>query len=107
MAGLVSPSPSMISATVLAISRLALEFRENLAGSILDELLSTLVLVLQSKERQVVQSALSLCRVLLIIVNETTLSKYIEQLVRSIRISLDFHRFIRLGALHHRDARGE
>ena len=82
MAGLVNPhSPSMISATLLALSRLALEFRENLAGTIVDELLSTLILVLQSTERQVVQSALSFCRVLLIIFNETVLSKYIEQLV--------------------------
>ena len=44
-------------------------------------LISTLILVLQSKERPVVQSALSFCRVLLIILNETVLSKYIEQLV--------------------------
>lgn len=83
MAGLVSPhSPSMTSATVLAISRLCLEFRENIAGTIVDELVSTLVLVLQSKERQIVQAALSFCRVLLIILNETILSKYIDQLVR-------------------------
>jgi ribosomal RNA-processing protein 12 len=82
MAGLISPhSPSMSSSTILAISRLCLEFKENLAGSIVDELLSTLTLVLQSKERQVIQAALSFCRVLLIIVNETVLSKYIEQLV--------------------------
>jgi len=82
MAGLISPhSPTMSSATLLAISRLCLEFKENLAGLIIDELLSTLILVLQSKERQIVQSALSFCRVLLIILNETVLSKYIEQLV--------------------------
>lgn len=85
MAGLVSPhSPLMSSSTILAISRLCLEFRENLAGTIVDELASTLILVLQSKERQIVQSALSFCRVLLIILNETVLSKYIEQLVRNI-----------------------
>ncbi len=85
MAGLISPhSPSMSSATLLAISRLCLEFKENLAGTIVDELISTLILVLQSKERQIVQSALSFCRVLLIIVNETVLSKYIEQLVNNL-----------------------
>ena len=72
----------MTSATVLAISRLCLEFRENIAGLIVDELVSTLVLVLQSKERQIVQAAISFCRVLLIILNETILSKYIDQLVR-------------------------
>ncbi|CAF4274825.1 unnamed protein product, partial [Rotaria sp. Silwood2] len=94
MAGLVSPhSPSMLSATVLAISRLCLEFRENLAGSIVDELLSTLILVLQSKERQIVQAALSFCRVLLIILNETVLSKYIEQLARSLTIMRDENNF--------------
>jgi len=83
MAGLViQHSPSMSSATLLAISRLCLEFRENLAGSIVDELLSTLILVLQSKERQIVQAALSFCRVLLIILNETILSKYVDQLVK-------------------------
>jgi ribosomal RNA-processing protein 12 len=82
MAGLISPhSPSMSSATLLALSRLCLEFKENLAGRIIDELLSTLILVLQSKERQVAQTALSFCRVLLIVLNETVLSKYIEQLV--------------------------
>jgi ribosomal RNA-processing protein 12 len=85
MAGLISPhSPSMSSATILAISRLCLELKENLAGTIVDELCSTLMLVLQSKERQIVQSALSFCRVLLIILNETVLSKYIEQLVNKI-----------------------
>lgn len=93
MAGLVGPSASMTSATILALSRLALEFRENLAGTILDELLSTLILVLQSKERQIIQSALSFCRVLLIIVNETTLSKYIEQLARSITIMREENNF--------------
>ncbi|CAF1145441.1 unnamed protein product [Rotaria sordida] len=94
MAGLVSShSPSMLSATLLAISRLCLEFRENLAGSIVDELLSTLILVLQSKERQVVQSALSFCRVLLIILHTTVLSKYIEQLARSLTIMRDENNF--------------
>ncbi len=101
MAGLVSPhSPSMTSATVLALSRLSLEFRENLAGPIVDELLSTLILVLQSKERQTVQAALSLCRVILIIVNETVLSKYIEQLVRK---TLDLYllgKFLYLRLVH-------
>ena len=93
MAGLVSQhSPSMSSATLLAISRLCLEFKENLAGSIVDELLSTLTLVLQSKERQIVQAALSFCRVLLIIVNETVLSKYIEQLVSYALV--EFHRLL-------------
>ena len=82
MTGLVSlHSPSMPSATLLVISRLCLEFKENLAGSIIDELLSTLILVLQSKQRQIVQAALSFCRVLLVVVNESILSKYIEQLV--------------------------
>lgn len=67
MAGLISPHwPTMSSAILLPISRLSLEFKENLAGSIVDELLSTMILVLQSKERQIVQVAVSLCRVLLI-----------------------------------------
>ncbi|UJR27399.1 hypothetical protein I4U23_008689 [Adineta vaga] len=94
MAGLVSPhSPSLTSATLLAISRLCLEFRENLAGSIVDELASTLILVLQSKERQVVQAALSFCRVLLIIFNETILSKYIEQLAHSLTVMREENNF--------------
>ncbi|CAF0813121.1 unnamed protein product [Adineta steineri] len=94
MAGLISPhSPSMSSATLLAISRLCLEFRENLAGTIVDELISTLILVLQSKDRQVVQAALSFCRVLLIIVNETILSKYIEQLAHSLTIMREENNF--------------
>ena len=109
MAGLVSPhSPSMSSATILAISRLSLEYKENLAGPIVDELLSTLILVLQSTERQIVQAAMSLCRVLLIAVNETVLSKYIEQLVR---ISIDLlHSSINfefLGSINHNYARSK
>lgn len=96
MAGLVSPhSPSMSSATILAISRLSLEFKENIAGSIVDELLTALILVLQSKERQIVQAALSLCRVLLIVVNDTILSKYIDQLV-CYSFTLSSHEFIEL-----------
>lgn len=95
MAGLISPhSPSMSSATVLATSRLCLEFRENIAGSIVDELMQTLILVLQSKERQIVQAALSFCRVLLIIINETVLAKYIEQLVIQLIKRISFLRLI-------------
>ncbi|CAF0826341.1 unnamed protein product [Adineta ricciae] len=94
MAGLVSPhSPSMTSATVLAISRLCLEFRENIAGSIVDELVSTLILILQSKERQIVQAALSFCRVLLIILNETILSKYIDQLAHALTVMREENNF--------------
>ena len=108
MAGLVSQhSPSMSSATLLAISRLCLEFKENLAGSIVDELLSTLILVLQSKERQVVQAALSFCRVLLIIVNDTVLSKYIDQLVGYSLSAVHLLLTIFLGTCINHDARRE
>lgn len=107
MAGLVNPhSPSMISSTLLAISRLCLEFKENLAGTIVDELVSTLILVLQSKERQIIQSALSFCRVLLIILNETVLSKYIEQLVNRFNFSIlsKYSIFIILGSFINNNA---
>jgi len=105
MAGLISPhSPTMSSATLLAISRLCLEFKENLAGLIIDELLSTLILVLQSKERQIVQSALSFCRVLLIILNETVLSKYIEQLVNYFIFELFLYILFLLGSFINNNA---
>ncbi|CAF0924112.1 unnamed protein product [Didymodactylos carnosus] len=81
MSGLTSNSTSMISSTLLALGRLCLEFKENLAGTIVDELMSTLILVLQSRQREIVQAALSFCRVTLIIFSEVILSQYIKELV--------------------------
>ncbi len=48
--------PHMISATITALSRLVYEFKENLEQSVLDDLLSTIEVYVQSANREIVKS---------------------------------------------------
>ncbi|KAF8586684.1 NUC173-domain-containing protein [Ramaria rubella] len=57
-AGLAGATPHMISATVTAISRLVFEFKDDLSPNMLDEVLSTLLVFLNSANREIVKSAL-------------------------------------------------
>ncbi|KAF8515453.1 NUC173-domain-containing protein [Gautieria morchelliformis] len=57
-AGLAGATPHMISATVTAISRLVFEFKDDISPTMLDEILSTLLVFISSANREIVKSAL-------------------------------------------------
>lgn len=57
-AGLAGATPHMISATVTAISRLVFEFKDSISGYMLEEILSTILVLVNSANREIVKSAL-------------------------------------------------
>ncbi|KIJ49356.1 hypothetical protein M422DRAFT_59161 [Sphaerobolus stellatus SS14] len=57
-AGLAGATPHMISATITAISRLVFEFKDDISPSMLEEILSTILVFVTSANREIVKSAL-------------------------------------------------
>ena len=55
-AGLAGSTPHMISASIIALTRILFEFRQDLPDNVVKELLSTMDLFLTSKSREVIKS---------------------------------------------------
>ncbi|KAK3094601.1 hypothetical protein FSP39_003915 [Pinctada imbricata] len=83
MAGLAG-SPQMISATLLALTRILYEFKDEIDSGLLDVIVDTLCLLLTSKPREVVKAALGFMKVLLSAYPDTRLACYLKQLVSSL-----------------------
>uniref|UniRef100_A0A8C4Q5X6 Ribosomal RNA processing 12 homolog n=1 Tax=Eptatretus burgeri TaxID=7764 RepID=A0A8C4Q5X6_EPTBU len=82
-AGLAS-SVSMISCSILALTCLFFEFKESL-----ELLIKTVCLLLKSRTREVVQSALSFVKVAIVVLDLATLARHL-----SVCVGSDFHRSI-------------
>jgi ribosomal RNA-processing protein 12 len=65
-AGLASPTPHMISATVTALARLLFEFQEDLPHAFITQMLEDMEPILESKNREVARSALGFYKVVVI-----------------------------------------
>ncbi|KAL3864637.1 hypothetical protein ACJMK2_006302, partial [Sinanodonta woodiana] len=77
-------SPQMISATLLALTRVLYQFKDKLSNSLLASIVDSVCLLLKAKPREVVKSALAFLKVLLSAYPETILSSHLQQLVASI-----------------------
>ncbi|KAK3582767.1 hypothetical protein CHS0354_015294 [Potamilus streckersoni] len=77
-------SPQMISATLLALTRVLYQFKEKISSSLLTSIVDSVCLLLNAKPREVVKSALAFLKVLLSAYPETVLSSHLQQLVASI-----------------------
>ncbi|SAM83919.1 related to RRP12-Protein required for normal pre-rRNA Processing [Ustilago bromivora] len=80
-AGLAGTTPHMISATITALSRLVYEFKENLEQSVLDDLLSTIEVYLQSANREIVKSAIGFVKVAIVDFNTTLIDSHLPKLI--------------------------
>ena len=96
-AGLAGATPHMISATVTAVSRLVFEFKGNMINaerlqssdpladeipaSMLDEILSTLLVFLSSANREIVKSTLGFIKLAIHTLSEDVLRPQLPQLV--------------------------
>ncbi|XP_013379809.1 RRP12-like protein isoform X2 [Lingula anatina] len=83
MAGLAG-SPHMVSATVLALSRTLYHFRDKVGSQSLDMLVDHACLLLTSKAREVVFSALGFVKALLAVFKDVELAAYLNKLVSSL-----------------------
>ncbi|XP_078064676.1 RRP12-like protein, partial [Mustelus asterias] len=77
-------SITMISCTVLALTRLVFEFKDIMDTSSIEQLLQNICLLLQSKTRDVVKSALSFIKVVLFIMETRDLAQHLQALMESI-----------------------
>ncbi|SJX64397.1 related to RRP12-Protein required for normal pre-rRNA processing [Sporisorium reilianum f. sp. reilianum] len=80
-AGLAGTTPHMISATITALSRLVYEFKETLEQSVLDELLSTIEVYLQSANREIVKSAIGFVKVAIVDFNTALIDSHLPKLI--------------------------
>ncbi|SNX86308.1 related to RRP12 - Protein required for normal pre-rRNA Processing [Melanopsichium pennsylvanicum] len=80
-AGLAGTTPHMISATITALSRLVYEFKENLEQPVLDELLSTIEVYLQSANREIVKSAIGFVKVAIVDFNTALIDSHLPKLI--------------------------
>ncbi|GAC75827.1 uncharacterized conserved protein [Moesziomyces antarcticus T-34] len=80
-AGLAGTTPHMISATITALSRLVYEFKETLEQGVLDELLSTIEVYLQSANREIVKSAIGFVKVAIVDFNTTLIDSHLPKLI--------------------------
>nr|XP_032825258.1 RRP12-like protein [Petromyzon marinus] len=77
-------SVTMISCTVLALTRILFEFKDHLEGSVLSQLLSNVVLLLSSHTRDVVKSALGFLKVVIFVTDVRTLAQHVQLIVEGI-----------------------
>ncbi|GAC98191.1 ribosomal RNA-processing protein [Pseudozyma hubeiensis SY62] len=80
-AGLAGTTPHMISATITALSRLVYEFKETLEREVLDELLSTIEVYLQSANREIVKSAIGFVKVAIVDFNTALIDAHLPKLI--------------------------
>ncbi|WVR06684.1 hypothetical protein IAU60_003716 [Kwoniella sp. DSM 27419] len=80
-AGLTGATPHMISASINALSRLLFEFKDDISEHTTSELVSTLVVFLSSKNREIVKSALGFAKVSIVALPLSVLSPHLPQIV--------------------------
>jgi len=83
MAGLAG-SPHMISATLLAFTKLMFEYRYCISTQIVATLLDAAISLLRSKEREVIKSSLYFIRAVVKILDANELSGHLERLIKNL-----------------------
>ncbi|KAG6850944.1 hypothetical protein H0H93_005813 [Arthromyces matolae] len=84
LAGGLAASPHMISATVTAISRLVFEFKDVISTNMHNELLSTLLVFLTSKNREIVKSVLGYVKLVVHTLPVDIVQPHLKDLVPSL-----------------------
>ncbi len=73
-------STNMVSCTCLALSSLTSEFRENISGSLIDDLVDTACLLVKSDNKEIVLASLNLLKILCTIFQQITLGQYLDKI---------------------------
>ncbi|XP_026529245.1 RRP12-like protein [Notechis scutatus] len=77
-------SVTMISCTVLALTRLLYEFKENIGSDALEQLVKHVCLMVGSRTRDVVKSALGFLKVTVLLLDTTLLGRHLETMLEAI-----------------------
>ncbi|XP_059163286.1 RRP12-like protein [Physella acuta] len=77
-------TPHMISAALLALSRIVYHYKEKLIGSVLDNMIDTVIVLLASKTREIIKTALGFIKVILSAYQNTVLASHLKDLLNSL-----------------------
>ncbi|XP_048865791.1 RRP12-like protein isoform X2 [Brienomyrus brachyistius] len=77
-------SVTMISCTVLALTRLVFEFKDNMEVSVMEGLLHNICLLLTSRTREIVKAALGFIKVVLFIMDVKVLAGHVSTMMEAI-----------------------
>ncbi|XP_045190399.2 RRP12-like protein [Mercenaria mercenaria] len=92
-------SPQMISATLLALTRIMYQFKGQMSSEMLESVIDNVCLLLRSKSREVVQSALAFLKVTVSVFPVTTLAQYLKSIMTSLTsMKEDCHHHFRFKA---------
>ncbi|EJT97410.1 NUC173-domain-containing protein [Dacryopinax primogenitus] len=80
-AGLAGTTPHMISASITALSRLLFEFRESIPDEMKQELISTIIMFVESKNREIVKSALGFAKVVVTALPSETVRPHLPTVI--------------------------
>ncbi|NWH70588.1 RRP12 protein, partial [Piaya cayana] len=90
-------SVNMISCTVLALTRLFFEFKDQLELSVVEQLLQNICLLVASRTRDVVKAALGFLKVTLLLLDSKLLAKHIQTMLEALgNLSDDMRRHFRM-----------
>ncbi|KAM4703390.1 RRP12-like protein [Rhinophrynus dorsalis] len=90
-------SVTMIGCTILTLTRLLFEFKDQMGVQVIEQLLQNICLVLTSKTREVVKAALGFIKVIIFIMDMKVLSKHLQMMLEAIgNISDDLRRYFRI-----------
>ncbi|XP_062466432.1 RRP12-like protein [Pezoporus occidentalis] len=90
-------SVTMISCTVLALTRLFFEFKDHLELRVVEQLLQNICLLLASRTRDVVKAALGFLKVTLLLVDTKLLAKHVQGMLEAVgNLSDDMRRHFRM-----------
>ncbi|XP_010170166.1 RRP12-like protein, partial [Antrostomus carolinensis] len=90
-------SVTMISCTVLALTRLFFEFKGEQELSVVEQLLQNVCLLLASRTRDVVKAALGFLKVTLLLVDTKLLAKHVQTMLEAVgNLSDDMRRHFRM-----------
>uniref|UniRef100_A0A4W3JA75 Ribosomal RNA processing 12 homolog n=1 Tax=Callorhinchus milii TaxID=7868 RepID=A0A4W3JA75_CALMI len=84
-------SVTMISCTVLALTRLLFEFKGQMDTATVEQLLTSVCLLLQSRTRDVVKSAFSFIKVVIFMVDTSVLAQHLQLLVSTVQNDIRRH----------------
>jgi ribosomal RNA-processing protein 12 len=80
-AGLAGVAPHMVAASITALSRLLFEFHARLSKVVLEDLVATVVMFLQSNNREIVRSVLGFVKVAVVVLSEDLMKPRMPELV--------------------------
>ncbi|XP_069836077.1 RRP12-like protein [Dendropsophus ebraccatus] len=90
-------SVTMITCTVLTLTRLIFEFKDHMGLQVIEQLLQNVCLLLSAKTREVVKASLGFIKVIIFIMDLKVLSRHLQMMMEAIgNINQDMRRHFRV-----------